>query len=275
MLNEIGSPLISIDAIDQVPKGVPKHVYSTILMLSQSKTGGLSFNLTFKTGARVMLTSNIDISEKLINGQIGTVAHVSSLEGIVKNIYVKLDDRNAGHNRIDSDKFAREIDAVPLEKVTTEIRTKAKNVSSPVIKRTQFPLMLAWACTVHKVQGLSLDKIVVNFNLFKQKSFNHGQMYVALSRVTSLQGLYLTRKYNIAAISSDESVKREYEYLRENQSLNMLEIDTAVLDNNLVLTVSNVRSLIRHVNDIKSDMVMVSSDLILCTETQLGHSKTQ
>ena len=95
-------------------------------------------------------------------------------------------------------------------------------------------------------------------------------MYVALSRVTSLQGLYLIGKFNIAAISSDESVKREYEYLRENQSLNMLEIDTAVLDNNLVLTVSNVRSLIRHVNDIKSDMVMVSSDLILCTETQLG-----
>ena len=53
-------------------------------MLSQSKTGGTYFNLTFKIGARVMLTSNVDISEKLINGQIGIVAHVSSHEGMLK-----------------------------------------------------------------------------------------------------------------------------------------------------------------------------------------------
>ena len=47
-------------------------------------------------------------------------------EGIVTSIYVKIDDRNAGCNRTDSDKFAREIDAVTLEQVTTEIRNKAK-----------------------------------------------------------------------------------------------------------------------------------------------------
>ena len=52
--------------------------------------------------------------------------------------------------------------------------------------------MLAWACTVHKAQGLSLEKAVICFDLLKQRSFNNGQMYVALSRVTSLDGLYLT-----------------------------------------------------------------------------------
>ena len=51
-------------------KGVAKHVYSKILILSQSKTGFL-FNLTFRTGVRVMLTSTI--YEKLVNGQFGTV----------------------------------------------------------------------------------------------------------------------------------------------------------------------------------------------------------
>ena len=70
-------------------------------------------------------------------------------------------------------------------------------------------------------------------------------MNVALSRVRSLQDLYLTGNFNIAAISSDENVKKEYEYLRENKSFNMLEIDIASLDNNLVLIVSNVGSLTR------------------------------
>ena len=44
--------------------------------------------------------------------------------------------------------------------------------------------MLAWACTVHKVQGLSLNKVVVGFQLLKQQNFHYGQNYVALSRVT-------------------------------------------------------------------------------------------
>ena len=74
---------------------------------------------------------------------------------------------------------------------------RANKYSSPVIKRTQFPLMLAWACTVHKVQGLSLHKVVISFELVKQRSFNNGQMYVALSRVTSFIGLFLTGAYII------------------------------------------------------------------------------
>ena len=56
----------------------------------------------------------------------------------------------------------------------------------PVIKRTQFPLMLAWACTDDKVEGLSFNKVVVSFHLLKQRNFLYGQIYIDLSRVTSL-----------------------------------------------------------------------------------------
>ena len=57
-----------------------------------------------------------------------------------------------------------------------------KNRSHPCIKRTQFPLILALACTVHTLQRLSLDTGVISFHLHKQKHFNQDQMYVALSR---------------------------------------------------------------------------------------------
>ena len=60
--------------------------------------------------------------------------------------------------------------------------------------------MLSWACTVHKVQGLSIERAVISFRLLKQRNFQYGQMYVALSRVTSLNGLFLTGKFKSTAI---------------------------------------------------------------------------
>ena len=70
--------------------------------------------------------------------------------------------------------------------------------------------MLSWTCTVHKVQGLSLNEVVVSFKLLPQRRFNAGQLYVALSRATSLNGLYLTGNLDQAAFKSDEKAFAEY-----------------------------------------------------------------
>lgn len=68
-----------------------------------------------------------------------------------------------------------------IGKRETEIHTKRGSASPPII-RSQFALVLAWASTVHKVRGFSLDQIVVDFNLKKQKSLQQDQIYTALSR---------------------------------------------------------------------------------------------
>ena len=60
--------------------------------------------------------------------------------------------------------------------------------------------MLSWACTVDKVQVKQFQDAVICFDLFKQRSWNDGHIYVALSRVKSLNGLYLTAEYNRYAI---------------------------------------------------------------------------
>ena len=65
--------------------------------------------------------------------------------------------------------------------------------------------MLSWACTVHKVQGLSLTSAVVSFDLEKRKSFNEVQAYVALSRRTSIDNIFLIGKYNRNVSKVNES----------------------------------------------------------------------
>ena len=92
---------------------------------------------------------------------------------------------------------------MPIERAEANIRVRASKVSSPVINRSQFPLMLAWGCTVHKVQGLILEKVVISLDLVKQWSFNYGEIYAALSRVTSLEILYLIGSFTLSPIKAD------------------------------------------------------------------------
>ena len=72
--------------------------------------------------------------------------------------------------------------------------------TSPTIQRTQFSLKLQWVCTVHKVQVFCLDVAVISFDLEKQNSLNKRQMPLDLSRITNINNLFLTGKYNVNAI---------------------------------------------------------------------------
>ena len=118
---------------------------------------------------------------------------------------------------IRQDYLARQYIWVPIEKTEASIKIRSNKSTSPVIKRTHFQLMLAWACSVHKVQRLRLDKVVICFGLEKQRSFKYCQMYVDLSRGTSLQGLFLTGRYNPRAIKADKKAFEEYLRLRTRE----------------------------------------------------------
>ena len=82
-----------------------------------------------------------------------------------------------------------------------------KNKQQLSVKRTQFPLTLSWECTVHKVQGFSLAEGVVSFDLEKQKSFNQVQINVALSKISSMNKMYLIGSYNKSALKVNKSAK--------------------------------------------------------------------
>ncbi len=145
--------------------------------------------LALKIGAQVMFVKNDSSAEKrYYNGKIGKVIRIDedSIEvqckGETQPIVVERDEwQNA--------KYA-------LNKTTQEIE---ENVIGTF---EQFPLKLAWAITIHKSQGLTFEKAIIN----ARQSFAHGQVYVALSRCKSLEGLVLSTPIETHSIKNDGTV---------------------------------------------------------------------
>ena len=178
-----------------------------------------------------MITTNISISDRLINRQMGTVFIIDINQNIQKPtvLYIKSDDPNAGKDLITTHgNFLQENKVVPIEPVLAKIKIRPGKASSPEIQRVQFPVTLAWACTIHKVQGLTLENIVISFNLIKQRAFNYGQIYVALSRSTSLQGVHILGQIESKHVKANPKVCEEYQRLRNEC---MISRSTTLLQN--------------------------------------------
>lgn len=142
--------------------------------------GGLPRTLSVSIGTRVMLIRNIATDQGLVNGALGFIKALSFENERLIRIYVQFDDESIG-----STFYSDEHSAIYIEPLSQEFYFKGRS-----IYRTQFPLIPAWACTIHKVQGISTDKIVVSLG---RSVFAEGQFYVALSRVRTLQGLGILR----------------------------------------------------------------------------------
>ena len=129
--------------------------------------------------------------------------------------------------------------------------------------------MVAYAVTLHKVQGISTDEIVVSFQLDKQRNFNPGQLYVAISRVRSFNGLFLKGRFSRSAIVSSEAAHAEYQRLRlpENKLKPLKSVP--ISESSLNISLLNVRSLNKHAKSLKDFGEFIESDLLLLTETQL------
>ena len=151
----------------------------------------------------------------------------------------------------------------PVEKFEADIKLKTN--SCAVIKGTQFPILFAWACTVQNVKRLRIFKIVVSFDLHRQKNFNFGQIYAALSRVTYLEGLYI-RKANPQAME-------EYSRMLLESPLMVDEVEEPN-SNVLVIVLLNIQSLSKHVLDLKCDQRLTKSDIFCLTETQVLTTST-
>ena len=275
MLDSINGELVTIIAHEFYPAHVSDIDINKALERGRCLNAGLDYNIKLKVDARVMLKTNVDVEDRLINGQIGTVAKIkmNRVSSKPEVIYVKFDDQNAGQVRIrkSGDRYAVVNGAVPITSVLGRFKVKENLQSSPEIQRTQFPLTLAWACTVHKVQGLTLPEVVFSFELVRQRQFNYGQVYVALSRIKALSDLSLVSDINTKGIRTDKLIETEYERLRASQNFDdsSASIISKSYAHNVVITLLNIRSLRKHYPDVRHDSKIVESDIMAFTETRL------
>ena len=218
-----------------------------------------------------MLTTNVDVSDGLVNGARGEVVHVvTNIDNRVLTVLVKFDNSRVGLKAIQSSPYrATYTDAVPLAKY--EVVFPAKGRKGSEITRLQFPLTLAWATTIHKVQGLTLDEIVVDM---KGGRFSPGQAYVAFSRVKTLQGLYILN-FNQKAIKTSTDVKDEMTRLNSKLLQYMPQLQCISLPNNYItLALLNVRSVAAKLADIQEDECLQAANIICFCETWLTASQT-
>lgn len=142
-------------------------------------------DLELKEGARVMLIRN-DPEGRWVNGSIGFVEGFSG-KGVIVNV----------------EGNAYEIEPAAWEKYRYELDPKTKKVKQEVIGTfKQMPLRLAYAITIHKAQGLTLDKVYIDFDY---GMFAHGQAYVAFSRARALDGLEISRALRPSDLVMDRS----------------------------------------------------------------------
>ena len=153
-------------------------------------------NLSLKVGAQVMFTKNDD-QKRWVNGTLGKVVDLND------SIRVEIQDKYRT-NVYDVQKVKWEAFKYEYDDYQDRI------VPSRTGEYIQYPLMLAWAVTIHKSQGKTLEKVRVDLG---EGAFDFGQVYVALSRCRSLEDIHLVRPIKVNDIKCDPVIKRFYEAL--------------------------------------------------------------
>ena len=142
--------------------------------------------LKLKKGAQVMMLKN-DFDKRWVNGTLATISSVDN-----------------GEIKVEVDGISYSVAPALWQKIKYNYNRKTKKIEEKVVSSfTQYPIRLAWAVTIHKAQGKTFDKIIVDM---EGGSFAAGQTYVALSRCTTLDGVFLTNKIYSQDIKVDPNV---------------------------------------------------------------------
>jgi len=175
-------------------------------------------NLLLKAGAQVMFLKN-DISDRgkrYFNGKIGVVTKIED-----EKVFVKCQDES----------LEIEVSKETWKNIRYSVNKNTRKLNEEELGSfTQFPLRLAWAITIHKSQGLTFEKAIID----AEEAFASGQVYVALSRCTSLTGMVLQSKIHPYSMNAD---KRIVAFSRSSSSFTGLQNELLIARKNYELSI--------------------------------------
>ncbi|XP_065576384.1 uncharacterized protein LOC136037591 [Artemia franciscana] len=194
MLQTTRNPIITVTALDTIATRTGDRVLAAPLTTVKSH---LPPQIHLSVGARVILTSNVDVENGLSNGARGTITAINSskcFHGLPTSVHVKFDEATIGSKYRIGFPYAESYD-VPIQ-------FQSEMLPSRSIMRHQYPLQLAWSLTVHKVQGQTFPSAVICLS----NMFQPGQGYTAMSRVKELASLYI-EELNTESLYCDEKIE--------------------------------------------------------------------
>ncbi|XP_061186975.1 uncharacterized protein LOC133195120 [Saccostrea echinata] len=232
-----------------------------------ASTGQLRTNLVIAVDMLYDISVNLDVTDGLTNGASCVVKYIEYQQSLLRPaiVWVLFADSNIGISRRHqySHLFSTNVNTT-WTPIFEAKRTFVYNRKT--YERIQFPLQPAAGKTIHKAQGATLSSAVISLAQTKQRKIPHIH-YVALSRVRSLDGLFIL-DFNEKSLSKDENVDKEMERLRENRlQLSYTPLYSVCKD--IKFLFNNARSLHKHYLDMKSEPSVLAADVIGIAESWL------
>lgn len=245
-------------------------------------TGGLPYEIVFVINKIYMITTNIDVNDGLSNGSIGKLVHLEYDDNNeIRRVWLEFAEDKVGRKitrKAAADARALNLSrkAVPINRRNTSIpMNRNKTINT---KRSHFPLIPAMALSIHKSQGGSFEEIVYEY----ENKHSLSLLYVALSRVTNIEGLYITTpdndqsKFKFHHGYRNDCSNRDL--IKEFKRLSLSRLQTAVMDireyissrEGLSLVTLNVQSIRAHALDI-ADAVLTNCNILMLSETKMNN----
>ena len=278
LIDKLAGEHFTFHAIDtKTPKTKTLPTPEDLEGINEVQLKGLPTQLVIKRNAPIKITKNIHKKDKLTNGTFGYVLDFDIEKGI---IWCRFNDEKVGAFRRSQCKIKCNLDklAVPITKVKDSISFTSKSKKTFNFKREAFPLILAYAITCHASQGLTKDRVLIDFRGGIPK---HGMLFVAFSRAKTLEGVFL-KDFDPSYIKCDPNVSRELERLETsgqykctttfNHDRVFISTETNMPAKEVKCTYLNVNGLLHgnHFPCLKNDINILHSDLVCISESRLS-----